>query len=242
MQAHIGGTADCPLCPHPDETLDHIFHCPHPVLACKREMILEELRKKGLRLDIPRAIVDVLHSLLKSYIHEGAPPSPTDPTLLTAVQAQLRIGHDMLPRGFLSTHWIRAMESMGCQQPHRKLAALIYYLWMEVTDRLWRERNALTHDSFNLNDKSNEQVLTERLEWYRQNYRTVLSHHDFYLVAKLESTVIVDMPPRTKRQLLYHLDTAQDAFEMERRTTSNSQPLITHYFTPRGTPCLDQKH
>jgi hypothetical protein len=241
MQAHIDGTADCPLCPCPDETLDHIFHCPHPVLACKREMMLEELRKKGLRLDIPRAIVDVLHSLLESYIHEGVPPSPSDPSLLTAVQAQLRIGRDMLPRGFLSTHWIRAMESMGCQQPHRKLATLIYYLWMEVTDKLWRERNALTHDSFNLNDQSNEQALVERLEWYQQNFRTVLARHDFRLVEELKSTDIVDMPPRTKRQLLYHLDIAQDAFETERLTISNTQPLITHYFAPRDTPCRDQE-
>jgi hypothetical protein len=200
-------------------------------------MRLEELRKKGLRLDIPRAIVDVLHSLVKSYMYEGDPPSPTDPLLLTAVQAQLRIGRDMLLRGFLSTHWVHTMECMGCPQPHRKLAALIYYLWIEVTDKLWRERNTLTHDSFNLNDQSSEQALSERLEWYRQNFRTALARHDFRLVADLDSTDIVDMPLRTKRQLLYHLDTAQDAFETERCTLSGSQPLITSYFTPRDTTC-----
>jgi hypothetical protein len=48
MLSHIKGSPVCPLCPHADETLDHIFRCPHPVLAAQREILLKELLKKGL--------------------------------------------------------------------------------------------------------------------------------------------------------------------------------------------------
>jgi hypothetical protein len=63
MQAHSSGLAQCPLCPFPDETMDHLFHCSHPELKCKRELILEELRKKGLKLDIPQVIVETICGL-----------------------------------------------------------------------------------------------------------------------------------------------------------------------------------
>jgi hypothetical protein len=53
MLGHDTGVTVCPLYPHSDETMDHPFHCPHPVLKCKWEQLLEQLQKKGLSLGIP---------------------------------------------------------------------------------------------------------------------------------------------------------------------------------------------
>lgn len=36
--SHLG-LPQCPSCTHRDEILDHIFHCPHPLLQCNWELI-----------------------------------------------------------------------------------------------------------------------------------------------------------------------------------------------------------
>jgi hypothetical protein len=225
MQAHIGGTADCPLCSHPDKTLDHLFHCPHPV-----EILLEELRKKGLKLGIPRLIIGALTSILVSYITGEEPQPHSSPLLSTAIRAQACIGNRLIPRGFLSYQWLEAMESLGCSNSHRKLAALIYHLWNSFTDGIWRERNQLTHKSRNFNNIEEEQALDERLQWYAENYRTTLSRHHHRLIHQVDLTTLDTIPFRTKRQMLYHLDTARDTFAW---TGLTGQTLLTQYFLPQ---------
>ena len=170
MQAHISGTAQCPSCPYPDETLDHLFHCPHPLLQCKRELILEQLRKKGLKLRVPYPIVSTWCSILASYFDDTPLPEFEPHEIRNAVLSQQVIGLQFFPRGFLSTEWIHAMEALGCVDPHRKLASLTFFLWIEVTDALWRVWNGIVHKSQNLNDMAQEVVVDSRLQWYLGNY------------------------------------------------------------------------
>ena len=210
MQAHSSGPAQCPLCPFPDETLDHIFHCPHPVLKCKRELILEELRKKGLKLDIPRVVVEALCGLLREYIWGEEVSHHDDPSLHAAVSAQRNIGLAMLPRGFISGTWITAMEAFGCSRPHHKLSSLIFNLLIELTDKLWRERNTLAHDRHsNLNDQALSHLLDVQLLWYAENYRHHISYRDYRLISDIQPGAIQGIPLRTKKQLLRHLDAAK---------------------------------
>jgi hypothetical protein len=136
MLSHTQGSTVCPLCTHTDETLDHIFHCPHPVLAAKREMLLEELRKKGLRIGIPRVIMDAISGLLLAYIAGDNPTAPSNPTLIDVFTAQCRIGFHMLPWGFLSLSWINAITATGCSQPYRKLSTHVFHMWITFTDPL----------------------------------------------------------------------------------------------------------
>jgi hypothetical protein len=97
MLSHSQGSPVCPLCTHADETLDHIFRCPHPVLAAKREILLEELRKKGLRIGIPRVVINALSGFLLTYITGDTPTVPSNPILLDLFTAQHCIGFHMLP-------------------------------------------------------------------------------------------------------------------------------------------------
>jgi len=234
MLAHMSGNAQCPSCPHPDETLDHLFHCPHPLLQCKRELILEQLRKKGLKLQVPYAIVSAWCCILRSYFDDTPLPDFGTTEIRLAVSSQQEIGLQFFPRGFLSNGWITAMEAHGCENSHHKLASLTFFLWIEVTDALWRVRNGIVHKSQNLNDMAQEVDADDRLRWYLQHYRTVLSRHDFKLIRRLSSADLGGIPLRTKRQWLIHLDTARKAFAVEQKTLPPGQQKITKYFTHRG--------
>jgi len=235
MQAHMTGTTQCPSCPHPDETLDHIFHCPHPFLQCKRDLILAQLRKKGLKLRIPYPVVSIWCSLLEAYFDNTPLDLNIDPDLRRAIHAQLTIGTQYFPRGFLSKQWISVMEAYGCENPHRKLASMIYFLWIDVTDSLWRTRNELVHQSRNLNERAEEGLLDERLHWYSLHFRSLISRHDYRLVRQLTSTDLTTMPLRTKRRWLQHLDISRAAFEAEQKTLPPGQTLLTQYFPFRGS-------
>lgn len=234
MLSHTHGTPNCPNCPHRDETMDHIFHCPHPVLKRKREMVLEQLRKKGLSIGLPRAVLDGIFSLLTSYLHNTSPTRPADLGIARAWDAQSRIGISMLPRGFVSSHWILALEEQGCPHPHRKMASMVYHLLLDFTDEIWRERSSLAHESTNLNDLAQESVMDQRLHWYRLNYTTVLSRHDFHLIDGIQLDKLISASLRTKRQWLVHLDAARDVYVAECTVRERGQTCITDYFRPKS--------
>jgi hypothetical protein len=212
MLSHTQGSPVCPLCAHADETLDHIFHCPHPVLVAKHEILLEELRKKGLRIGIPPVVIDAFSGFLLTYIMGDNPTAPSNPILFDLFTAQHRIGFHMLPRGFLSLSWINTMTAMGCSNPYRKLSTSIFHIWTTFTDPLWRDRNCLTHDSPNFNDHYTEHEIDSQLIWYSQNFRTILSCQTFRLIKNIDTDHLDVIPLRTKRQMLLHLDAARDAF------------------------------
>jgi hypothetical protein len=228
MQSHTSGSARCPLCPCLDETMDHLFHCPHPVLKCKRKIILEELREKGLKLGIPRVIIEVLSGLLNEYFTGDEFSPHTDTHLLVAVQDQRDIGLQMIPRGLLASSWIDAMEVMGCPHPHRKLMSLIHFLWLDGKDMLWREWNHLAHQPGNLNVQGCSESLNLRVQWYIENFRSAISHYDSHLILDIRSDDLAQIPLRIKRQLLRHLDAAKSAYT---ESSLHLQPRITEYFS-----------
>ena len=230
MLSHVQGSPVCPLCAHADETLDHIFHCPHLVLAAQHEILLEELRKKGLRTGILWAVMDAFSGFLLAYITGATPTAPSNPILLNLYTAQHRIGFQMLTQGLLSMSWIHTMTVMGCSNPYCKLSTFIFHMWTTFTDPIWRERNHLTHDSLNFNDCYTEQEIDSQLIWYSQNFRTVLSCQTFRLIENIDTDHLDIIPLRTKRQMLLHLDAARDAFSHP--IALPEQMHITQFFTP----------
>ncbi len=212
--------------------MDHLFHCPHPVLKSKWEMILEQLRKKGLSLGFPRAVLEGIFSLLTAYLSDTPPIRPVDPGIVRAWDAQSRIGINMLPQGFVSSQWILALEEQGCPHPHRKLASMVYHILIDFINEIWRERSSLTHDSTNLNDLAQESVIDQHLSWYWSNYTTVLSRHDFPLIDRIQADKLISASLCTKRQWLVHLDAAWEVYAVECVVRERGQTCITYYFRP----------
>ena len=143
MLAHMSGNKQCPGCPHPDETFEHLVHCPHPLLHAKREEIVVALCKKGLKLRVPMVLLEFLASTIlgSGHTHDADGLS----LLQCALDAQARIGLMMTLRGFLATGWTSYLRSCGLSYPTRTMAWILRFLWLECADALWRTRNDILH-------------------------------------------------------------------------------------------------
>lgn len=239
MQAHMTGTKQCPSCSHSDETLDHLFHCPHPTLLNKWEELLEHLQKKGLKLGTPRVVMDTFVLLLQAYFAELSPPtiSPSPHLRITLeAQVKIKIGLGFIPCGFLTTHWIDALNAHGCSSPHQTMAALIHTLWLGVTDSLWRTQNSMTHNGVNLNTLAQERETDAKLRWFLLHFWEVLSHHYYSLIDHLLRSPLDNLSFQVKWQWLFHLEAAQAAYAAFLLQLVKGQCLLTQYFWPVVAP------
>jgi hypothetical protein len=125
MQAHITGRAQCPGCRCPDETLDHMFHCTNRLLITKREELLLDCRKKMIAGGIPRAIAEALYGLLFAYVKGTEPPSHSNPQIAQAMAAQIRIGIEFIPRGFLARDWTTVLENFSVERADSKMGKVL---------------------------------------------------------------------------------------------------------------------
>ena len=95
MMSHMSGNSQCPGCFCPDETLDHLFRCPHPLMITTRTMILSALQKQGQKRHVRRAFLDAIILVLADYFDSATSPPPLLPLLQWAVMAQQLVGENM---------------------------------------------------------------------------------------------------------------------------------------------------
>ena len=227
MLAHMSGNTQCPGCPHPDETFEHLVHCPHPLLQAKREEIIAALRKKGLKLRAPRALLDFLVSTILgsgSHINDDDGTSP----LHRALASQKRIGLLMTLRGFLATEWTTYLRSCGLSYPSRTMAWILRFLWFDSFDALWRIRNDILHRQQNDYSNLEDSRLQERLHWFLDN-NTSISRRDHFLLRFSHQDVHL-LPHRTKKELARLLTRAMDIHSKELLLLDKGQTRITDFF------------
>lgn len=207
LLAHTMGISQCPGCPHPDETIDHhLFQCPNRTLSEECSSLLSSLRKEGLKLGWPRPVLDGIIQLIQDFI-EGSPPTlPQHPHIWVAVEAQIAIGVQLLPCGFLSNRWIEILEDFHVRYPQVKITSFLCLLWLEFTDKLWCTRNEIVHHQENANCLSLSQNYKSRLRWYLENTHVLSQSDQFILHFTL--TDIDHMTVRVKKHTLHHLDVA----------------------------------
>ena len=157
MQVHTSRKPNCPGCPCADETIDHMFRCQNKQLSTKRDALDNSLSRKGMKLGVPRAIMEALSKLIYDYTNAKTPSIPAHQGIATAVRAQIRIGLHLLPQGFIATEWIQVIEDFSIGRPERKVASILKTLWLDFTDQLWRNRNAIAHAKENLNSLAEAQ-------------------------------------------------------------------------------------
>ena len=155
MQGHMTGNRQCPACAHPDKTLSHLLHSPHPSLVRIRKDTLDTALKKGQKLGIHRSVLMALCHLLRECF-TGEIYEPTQDIIGEAVTALRAIGLQYLPRGLLALQWRHALDSLNCVNSDRKLALFVYVMWTEIVDKIWRARNDIVHRSNNLNRQADE--------------------------------------------------------------------------------------
>jgi hypothetical protein len=73
-----------------------------------------------------------------------------------AVSAQRAVGLNFLAQGFITKQWRMTLEAHKCEHSDQKLASLIYFIWTEVVDTIWKLRNSIVHHRNNLNRQAEE--------------------------------------------------------------------------------------
>lgn len=226
MQAQITGILQCPNCTHPDETLDHIFHCQHPTLILKWEELLEHLRKKGLKLRMP-SHHRCLHETTQILLFKLTNTRGDCLTITTGYR------HSVHPER-LSRLWVDALEAHHCPHPDCTISSLIHFLLNDLTDNLWWKRNNLVHRTQNLTDLATEASLDNRLLWYTSNkYDLLLTASDHHL-AWFTADTLLTMTLRSKKAWVKHLQAAEAAFALEKTHCPSSwQRRITDFFVTK---------
>ena len=214
MVGHSTHISQCPGCLHQNETLDHIFHCPHPGMKATRAKQLQALARFLEKSKLPRKFSTSFTTFLKAYLDEDSEPHIELPLAQEAYQSQLSIGKDLLVRGLLSHEWCHLLSHLGYDRPDNALTNIIWFLWHDFVRPLWDTRNHLLHRSQNNTIAAIESRLDDRLIWFLDNKNEVLARADFFL-ARYTRDDILAMPISTKRETIRHLEAAKLAWETE---------------------------
>jgi hypothetical protein len=113
---YYGQSTVCPICQHPNETIAHIFQCPHEDAASDRKGALEVL-STNFKNGSPHILQEVIMSGIQQWIAAGTSnlTSPMNVSRLPSVQilnaefeAQSYIGWEAFHRGHLTPLWREA--------------------------------------------------------------------------------------------------------------------------------------
>ena len=233
MESHKTGTSQCPGCRCTDETMDHMFKCSNKTIATKRDKLLVDLRTKGLKIGIPRPIMEAISMLLYDYVNGNQAHTPQQPDIARATKAQLDIGISLLPRGFLAEEWIVVLETFSVEKPERKLARLLKAIWVDFTDKLWQNRNEIAHKKDNQSSLTETQTWASKLEWFLDNPHVIARSDKFLL--NFERTDIQAMTPQVRKKIATQLEAVQKAFTRQKQLRKEGQRPITDFFTTNST-------
>ena len=228
MLSHMTGNSQCPGCPHPDETLDHLFRCPNIVMRKRRDTLLLDLRTSGRKQGWPRPILEALWTIIHDFCEGQATTLPQHPQIREAVTAQLDIGINLLPRGFLSTRWLYLLEEFGVERPQSKITLFLHTLWFSFTLPLWQTRNDIVHRQENLHRQANLLNNCAQLRWFLDNPH-VLSTSDHFLL-RYSNEDIDHMTDRAQTHTLYHLEAARESNSLDLLNRQKGQHTITKFF------------
>jgi hypothetical protein len=227
------GITQCPGCCESDETLDHLFHCPHPAMTQARLDSLASLRRFLIRSHISRGFSYTFLECVTSYL-EGTSPYTTIPLGQETYQSQLDIGHSLFLRGFLSTKWTSLLRFFGHDHPEHGITSIISHMWHEFFHRIWVARNHLLHRSQNMTTATLEHQLEDKLNWYLSHKTHALSRVD-QLRISFTWDDLPTMPLHVKKEWVRHLDAAKAAWDIERLQLERRQSVITNFFTRTTT-------
>ena len=228
---HITGIKQCPGCSQPDETVEHVFRCPNPLMKKRRKEIVADLRKKRGKNKIPKSAMGILIDMV-SHVFQGKrlfDSSKYDGRQQKVIASQQAIGLHLLPRGYVSTEWYTHLKFLGVSNPKRRVDSMLKMIWHDIFDPLWDQRNRILHDETNKYNVAEDKALSTRLTWYVRNKHSLLAYQDHFL-ANHDVNNLHRMRRATKREWIRHLDKAKLAYENERRQRASSQNVIIRYY------------
>ena len=226
----ISGINQCPGCHCNDETLDHVFQCPHREMKKLRPRLLTKLLKVGKTKRIPQNIMEAICHILRSFGDNSlAEVKDTySPELQEAFRQQKLVGFNFLSRGYIAKGWLTALEAAGLRNPDRQINSLQRLLWDEWAFPIWNMRNKILHGPDSKYLAAEDSSLSERILWFMANKEQVLARGDEFM-ANIDVTRLHRMRRETKKAWIKHLDKLREAFRVENATRAAGQRPITQF-------------
>ena len=110
--------------------------------------------------------------------------------------------------------WTSAIQASGHKKPRQAVRQIFKTIWDVLFQRLWDKRNHIFHHTSNNYKVAEDQSLTTKLQWYRENRFRVLAIQDREL-ANHKNDKIEKMGRKTKRKWITHLDRLSKVFMKE---------------------------
>jgi len=159
-QLYYGASPLCPICQQVEETLPHVFLCPHPSAVAHRNLRLDKLYQNLEAASTPPLIIDSLRNGFQAWFSNRPPTSVRAPTagslsgpaavLTSAFHEQYHnIGWYHLCLGQVSRKWSKTVLQymLPDQHPYTELhwtSILISALW-QLSRAVWKFCNETVH-------------------------------------------------------------------------------------------------
>ena len=111
---------------------------------------------------------------------------------------------------------------------------LLRLVWDTIMDPLWQERNEIKHNKDNEYNAADDERLSVRIVWYVDHRQELMNYHDQFLVG-IDLSRLSRMRQETKRKWINNLDTAENAWEIEREQRRKNQQVLIRFFGRRAT-------
>jgi hypothetical protein len=140
----------CPACPEPVETRDHMVQCPAQSRVDWRSNCIKGLRDKLTKLNTHPLLFDLLVEAVGRELKGEDTSTLTDANLADLVASQAAIGWNQLLRGRFSNLWMKYQdEYLGPTQTTKNNGStwttnVIDYLFKQWLE-LWKIRNKERH-------------------------------------------------------------------------------------------------
>jgi hypothetical protein len=177
---------------------------------------------------IPRVITDALYGLVFAYVMSTEPPTHSHPGIAQAIAAQIRIGIELIPRGFLAQEWTTLLETFSVERADGKMMKVLSTLWLDFTDQIWRARNDIAHKKESLSRQAEEETWKTQLEWFLTHPHSISPKDQWLLNFTAEG--ISQMTGHIRKRLVKNLERVQKVFANELSLRSKGQQVITQFF------------
>ena len=177
---------------------------------------------------IPRAIAEALYGLLFAYVKGTEPPSHSNPQIAQAIAAQIRIGIEFIPRGFLARDWTTVLENFSVERADSKMGKVLTNMWLEFTDQIWRTRNDIAHNKESLSRQAEEESWRTKLEWFQKHPQSIAPRDQWLLNYTNEGISL--MTGYIRKRLVWNLERVQKVFATELTLLGTGQRVITQFF------------
>lgn len=207
--------SECPRCQHPDETPEHVLHCPDQRAQTAWTTTIRTLEtwmiKNETDPDIIRAITTELHRWKQPHL----PTRQYKPSIATAVQQQGDIGWYQFLMGKLTMQWTEVQDEylkwLGRRRTGKAwVTALIAKVWTVSWD-MWEHRNDIHHNTITPKKLLELTELKERITEQMEKGTTGLMQKDHHLVH-IDHEKLQAYTPEQKRQWLASVELAREQY------------------------------